>query len=180
VRVFDAGVDRGRLYIAMELVDGTTLDRWLTSGRRTAEIVRVFREVAEALVAVHAAGFVHRDVKPDNILIDKRGSARLADFGLVSTASTIEGGGETTSGTMTDPFTAVGTPAYMSPEQRRGTEVDARTDQYSWAVSLQHALHDREEPALTRIVKRAAMKTRRRYPSMRDIAKALAPRPQLV
>ncbi|MDQ3334930.1 MAG: tetratricopeptide repeat protein [Myxococcota bacterium] len=182
VRVFDAGLDRGRLYIAMELVEGTTLDRWLTAApRHTAEIVRVFREVAEALVAVHSAGFVHRDVKPDNILIDERGSARLADFGLVSTGSTAEGGGEITSETMTDPFTAVGTPAYMSPEQRRGIEVDARTDQYSWGVSLQHALNDREEPTLARIVKRASHEDpAARYPNMQDIGKALAPQPQLV
>ncbi|MBS1122648.1 MAG: hypothetical protein H6Q90_4876 [Deltaproteobacteria bacterium] len=182
VRVFDAGLDRGRLYLTMELVDGQTLRAWLASARRpTAEIVAVFREVALGLAAVHAAGFVHRDVKPDNILLDRAGTARLADFGLVSTIATIDPPSHAalprSADAMTDPFTAVGTPAYMSPEQRRGGELDARSDQWSWATSLRDALDDRAIPAALRgVIARAGdPDPGRRYPSMAVVAATLAP-----
>jgi predicted Ser/Thr protein kinase len=138
VAVYDAGVVAGQVYIAMELVDGTTLRRWLADPPRTwREIVRVFVDAAAGLAAAHAAGVVHRDFKPENVLIGRDGRVRVADFGLAragerpSIASITGDSGEVTA--------IAGTPAYMAPEQRRGA-VSARADQYSFCVALHEAL----------------------------------------
>src|SRR5262249_57011875 len=120
----------GRVFLAMELVEGVDLRSWLEAQpRRRAEIVDVFREAGRGLASAHAAGLVHRDFKPDNVLVDGEGRARVTDFGL---AHRLE----------TKPDAEIaGTPAYMAPEQHRGEHVDARTDQFAFCVALYEALH---------------------------------------
>jgi predicted Ser/Thr protein kinase len=144
VRVYEVGSDRGRLFVAMELVDGVTLSEWLRAKRRPwREIVAMFEQVGAGLAAVHRAGLIHRDFKPDNVLVDRQGHARVADFGLarldpergVATAGSPElAAALTRSGVM------MGTPGYMAPEQQFSGTVDTRADQYSFCVALREAL----------------------------------------
>ncbi len=138
VRVYEIGNDAGRLFVAMELVDGDTLTRWLRAPRSWPDIVAMFEQVGSGLAAVHRAGLVHRDFKPDNVLVDRSGRARLTDFGLAR----LDAPG--TVSPMANPLTqtgaVMGTPAYMAPEQRFGADVDARADQYSFCVALRVAL----------------------------------------
>jgi serine/threonine-protein kinase len=136
VRVYEVGSDRGRLFIAMEFVDGVTLTAWLQERRTWHEIVDMFRHVGAGLAAVHRAGLVHRDFKPDNVLVDAMGRARVADFGLAR-IDDHETPPMTKSGVM------MGTPGYMAPEQQFGSDVDARADQYSFCVALREALGGR-------------------------------------
>jgi predicted Ser/Thr protein kinase len=136
VRVYEVGSDRGRLFIAMELVDGVTLTAWLQERRSWPEIVAMFRQVGAGLAAVHRAGLVHRDFKPDNVLVDAMGRARVADFGLARIDDN-----ETPA--MTKTGVMMGTPGYMAPEQQFGSGVDARADQYSFCVALREALGGR-------------------------------------
>jgi serine/threonine protein kinase len=95
VAVYDAGVDRGRTFVAMERVDGETLTRWLEAPRSPREILDAFRAAGAGLAAAHAAGLVHRDFKPDNVLVGRDGRIRVGDFGLVRTAPD-DGAAETT------------------------------------------------------------------------------------
>ncbi|HEY5949636.1 MAG TPA: protein kinase, partial [Kofleriaceae bacterium] len=139
VPVFDVGMVDGQVFIAMERVSGTSLRTWLTAGaRRPAEILDMFIAAGRGLVAAHDAGMVHRDFKPDNVLVGSDGRPRVTDFGLAfeqSDNEPIEVSGEVT----TKPI--VGTPAYMAPEQHAGANIDARTDQFSFAVALYEALY---------------------------------------
>ena len=133
-----AGPDGGPLhYIAQEYVAGPTLRDFLKRkgppGAKTA--VRLLREIAAALAAAADAGIVHRDIKPENILLTKRGSAKVADFGLARLADKGEG-----SVTLTQEGMTLGTPLYMSPEQVRGDKLDARSDLYSLGVTAYHLL----------------------------------------
>jgi tetratricopeptide (TPR) repeat protein/predicted Ser/Thr protein kinase len=147
VRVFDAGTWSRRVYMAMEHVEGETLRVWLDSATRSrADILRVFADVARGLEATHAAGFVHRDVKPDNILVGNDGVARLADFGLVGwdrpSAAREEAVSEpaTAKASLTDLGHVLGTPGYLAPEQQRGDTTVAATDQFGYCTSLWEAL----------------------------------------
>jgi hypothetical protein len=138
VTVFDAGETDGEAYIAMELVEGTTLARWLAAEPRApAQILAKFCVAGRALQAAHEANIVHRDFKPANVLFDARGRVVVADFGIAQVAS-IEG----EDGPLTQEGVIVGTPGYMSPEQRAGTATNASSDQYSFAVALYRALFD--------------------------------------
>ena len=156
VAVYDAGTVADRVYFAMEFVEGMTIDRWLAAaGRSWREILRVFIAAGRGLEAAHAAGLVHRDFKPQNVMIARDGSVRVMDFGLarlsaVESASSApavappppsDGQPATALSTVTQAGTVVGTPAYMSPEQFRGDPADARSDQFSFCVSLYEALY---------------------------------------
>jgi len=132
--VYDVGEHEGLRYIVMELVEGEALSTRI-GGRPMAlpELLRLAVEVADALDAAHARAIVHRDLKPANILISSRGSAKIMDFGL---AKHLQANDELTVTALTHPGSALGTIAYMSPEQARGQDVDPRSDLFSLGVVL--------------------------------------------
>jgi tetratricopeptide (TPR) repeat protein/predicted Ser/Thr protein kinase len=141
VAVHDVGLHAERVFVAMELVDGVTLGDWLRTPRRRSELLRVFVDAARGLDAAHRAGVLHRDFKPDNVLIGADGRARVTDFGLART------GGEGPSlpdalvaGDLTVSGAVLGTPVYMSPEQFRGEPATPKSDQFSFCVALWEAL----------------------------------------
>lgn len=142
VSVYELGDWQGRPFLAMELVDGLSLDGWRKARNpRAAEVVAVLIQAGQGLQAAHAAGVVHRDFKPGNVLMGQDGRARVTDFGLARAERGVGVG----SGSMleTQAGTVLGTPAYMSPEQLAGEVVDARSDQFSFCVTLVEALQGR-------------------------------------
>jgi serine/threonine protein kinase len=144
--VFDVGSFGDRLFLTMEFVVGQTLRAWLQSLRPWRDVRRVFVEAGRGLAAAHAAHVIHRDFKPENVLVGADGRARVADFGLarpVTGAAEDEATGHGAATTVTASGAVVGTPAYMSPEQKAGQPIDARSDQYSFCVTLFEALHGR-------------------------------------
>jgi tetratricopeptide (TPR) repeat protein len=173
VTVYEVGtLLEGNLFIAMELVKGDTLRSWQEDGARTwREIVAKYAAAGEGLAAAHRGGVVHRDFKPDNVLVGEDGRVRVADFGLAfaaepevsATAPTLDAstagqrpdaagsrdepdgpkppGSGRRSPVLTAAGAVVGTPGYMAPEQFSGGTVDARTDQFAFCVALFEALH---------------------------------------
>ncbi|MGC4119949.1 MAG: serine/threonine-protein kinase [Myxococcales bacterium] len=148
--VYDAGPFGEELYVAMELVDGPDLFRWLREKPRTRrEIFSAFLDAGRGLVAAHQAGMVHRDFKPDNVLMGKDGRVRVTDFGLAHMAELptwpappLTGAGSKSPNTVSQSISGLisGTPAYMAPEQFAAGATDARADQFAFCVSLWEAL----------------------------------------
>jgi serine/threonine protein kinase len=132
IRILDVGSSRGRHYIIMELVRGGSLRRLLERGAAPpARMLAVLAEVAAALAHAHAQGVVHRDVKPENVLLTRAGRAKVADFGL---ARTVDEPSLTTQGRI------LGTAIYLSPEQARGQRATAASDVYAFGVMLYEAI----------------------------------------
>ncbi len=145
VTVYEVGAaDDGTPFIAMELVTGESLRTWQSKTRPTVpELVEAYIAAGRGLAAAHAAGIVHRDFKPDNVLVGDDGRIRVTDFGLAA-AKPLDGGiGPTHIGdvNLTTSGSVLGTPAYMAPEQFSGGNVDPRTDQFNFCVSLYEALY---------------------------------------
>jgi len=189
VAIYDVGTHEGDVFIAMEYVDGSSLDVWLKEKPRSwREIIRVFVAAGQGLIAAHRRHIVHRDFKPHNVLISRAGLVKVTDFGL---ARIFEEGRHRRSSTpenrsralgsatdwlqseLTKTGAAMGTPAYMSPEQLRMQPVSARSDQYSFCVALHEALYGNrpfsgmtEEALLKSIHEQqyAAPKNKRRIP----------------
>ncbi|HYG61187.1 MAG TPA: serine/threonine-protein kinase [Thermoanaerobaculia bacterium] len=163
IQVYDVGTFEDRVFIAMELVQGRSLRQWLREAPRSwREVTGLFSLAGWGLAAAHEAGLVHRDFKPDNVLLGDDGRVRVADFGLAREAREApevigEAGGEEDrpppdgeavgkgSGNLALPLTewgvVVGTPAYMAPELFRGERADARSDQFSFCTALWEALY---------------------------------------
>src|SRR3954471_14256629 len=129
VAVYEVGTSRDRVFAAMELVEGTTLRAWITGQPRSwREVVAVFLLAGEGLAAAHAAGVVHRDFKPENVLLGRDGRVKVSDFGLSSPSTAGSGA-------------VAGTPGYLPVEALRGEAVDHRADQFAFCVALCEALH---------------------------------------
>jgi serine/threonine protein kinase len=158
VPVFDVGVHRDSVYIAMELIEGQPLGQWWEATPRPwTEILGMFLQAARGLAAAHDAGLIHRDFKPDNVLVGADGRARVLDFGLARPAPVDEDdellpGDPEPETTLTDhpvdlhtnvTVTGIitGTPAYMAPEQHMGESAGASADQFSFCVALWEALY---------------------------------------
>jgi tetratricopeptide (TPR) repeat protein len=154
--VFDVGTFGDRVFVAMELVKGTTLRAWVGRGRSPREVVHMYLQAGRGLAAAHAQGFVHRDFKPDNVLVDGNGRARVLDFGLVRevgdlavdatqgsavTIPTQSGSSQRIASPLTVDGAVLGTPAYMAPEQLLGQPTDVLADQFSFCMSLYEALY---------------------------------------
>lgn len=153
IAVHDVGTLEDRVFIAMEFVDGETVSEWIRGERSWRDVVELFRQAGAGLAAAHRAGLVHRDFKPENILVGSDGRPRVLDFGLARQSTltppagaqvgdVLEGSDETP---LNQPLTRdgaiMGTPGYMAPEQLAGLPTDARSDQYSFCVALYEALY---------------------------------------
>jgi len=155
VQVYEAGEFAGQVFVAMEFIKGQNLSEWLAAEERSwEETLEVFLQAGRGLAAAHRQGLVHRDFKPDNVLVDGDGRARVLDFGLAraevghrddaaDSAILRVGGtqGNVLSSELTMAGTVLGTPAFMSPEQHLGKPTDPRSDQFSFCVALYGALY---------------------------------------
>lgn len=163
VTVFDVGSVGDRVFFAMELVDGLTLTKWLIAAPRTLDdVIAKFVAAGSGLAAAHEAGLIHRDFKPDNVLVGGDGRVRVTDFGLARalptpapvTAPVVTMIKHAVHGTQS---AIAGTLAYMAPEVLRGRSADARADQYSFALSLYQALYGIRPSAVRGIATHAEM-----------------------
>ncbi|HEY6174159.1 MAG TPA: serine/threonine-protein kinase, partial [Kofleriaceae bacterium] len=149
VTVYDVGLAHDALFVAMEYVEGVTLRRWLAEPRTRHEIIAAFAAAGRGLHAAHVAGLVHRDFKPDNVLMASDGRARVTDFGLARWESAeatdvpgdAPGDRSAARSGLTVDDAVMGTPGYLAPEQYAGGAVDARTDQFAFTCALYEALH---------------------------------------
>jgi tetratricopeptide (TPR) repeat protein len=145
-KVHEVGTQGDDVYVAMEFAEAGTLRRWLEAPRTQAEVIEMFAHAGHGLAAAHAAGLVHRDFKPENVLVTRHGVARVADFGLVGRLA--EGTGPTPSHALDLTGTGlVGTPRYMAPEQLVDRVATERSDQFAFCVALYDAVYG--EPPFT-------------------------------
>lgn len=181
VPVFDVGVYEEQVYLVMEWVRGKNLRAYCKEPHSVREILRIYREAGEGLLAAHRAGLIHRDFKPDNAILGDDGRVRVLDFGLAreSPNAHLESAEPSESSESTR---GAGTPRYMPPEQAAGAALTAAVDQYALCVSLREALLGRDpeakEAELPRwlgdiIARGTAKEPAARYPSMNELLAAL-------
>jgi tetratricopeptide (TPR) repeat protein len=205
VQVHDVGTFGEQVFVAMEFVDGWTAREWIAREHRSSkEILDVFLLAGRGIAAAHDVGFVHRDFKPDNVLVGRDGAVRVTDFGLAC----VRGGDDVA---ITAVNTAVGTPGYMAPEQYAAGKPDPRSDQFGFCASVYEALYERrpfdaetiegvkaatisgqltasdfglrrEVPAHVHrtLMRGLARSPDARFPSMRALLAALDPKPRAV
>ena len=149
VAIFDVGEEGDHPYIAMELIDGVTLRALIGDEEQPLDRrIRWSLEVARALAAAHRRGIVHRDVKPENVMVREDGVVKVLDFGIARSAPLVDASGAKSTRapgspilpTLTEKGLSVGTPLYMAPEQLRGEPVDPRCDQFAWGVVVYELL----------------------------------------
>jgi len=155
LQVFEAGTHDGQVFLALELVEGCTLEAWLAAEPRDwRAVLAMFLQAGRGLQAAHEVGLIHRDFKPENVLIDGSGRARVMDFGLARATGSIEhvpsaSPDQRSSSHLLQRLTVtgsvMGTPLYMAPEQHLGGVTDPRTDEFAFCVALHEALH-RQRP----------------------------------
>ncbi|PCC70098.1 Serine/threonine protein kinase [Nannocystis exedens] len=152
VTVYESGTHEGRVYIAMELVAGVDLRALFGGGPQPwRRVVEVYRDAARGLAAAHAVGLVHRDFKPENVMVGEDGRVRVLDFGVArageglapASESSMSGRGDLLARELTHTGVLLGTPAYMAPEQLTTGETSPRSDQFSFCVALYEGLHGR-------------------------------------
>lgn len=157
IHVYEVGEIAGQVFLAMEFVNGTTLQGWQQAAPRSwQDTLRMYIRAGRGLQAAHAAGLVHRDFKPENVLIGKDGRPRVADFGLARLEGSMlfdegaptlppiaadDSGPSPLQASLTQAGSIMGTPLFMSPEQHQGMVTDARSDQFSFCVALFEALY---------------------------------------
>ncbi|MEM7158581.1 MAG: tetratricopeptide repeat protein [Myxococcota bacterium] len=152
VTVHDVGTADDRVFVAMEHVDGQTLTKWLASTRSWREVIEVFLAAGRGLEAAHQQGLVHRDFKPDNVMLGSDGRVRVMDFGLARAdddgsldddedSARYRSVDVDLASHLTRTGAVMGTPAYMAPEQHMGQAVDARSDQFAFCVALYEGLY---------------------------------------
>jgi serine/threonine protein kinase len=185
VPIYDAGQTDTVVYIAMKRVDGVSLRQHLQRARLShRDRLELLCAAGRGLAAAHATGIVHRDFKPDNVLVGADGVAQVADFGLAALTDERElDDAEPRPEQGSDAFqtsagTILGTPAYMAPEVKRGQRADALSDQYSFAVTVREALGTSIPRRIQRALQRALVEEPgERYPSIDVLIKALEQRP---
>src|SRR5262245_58459439 len=147
IAIYQVGTYRSTIYFAMELIEGRTLRAWQADAPRGwREIVAVHAQAGRGLAEAHRHGIVHRDFKPDNVLVEDAGRVLVTDFGVAALSGLPPLPAEPKEGEerdvrLTDTGMVVGTPAYMAPEQHRREATDARADQFSFCVALYEALN---------------------------------------
>lgn len=175
VAVYDVGLFRGRVFVAMELIVGSNLQEWLRAGERSPrQIVATFVGAAAGLAAVHRVGVVHRDVKPANFVVGSDGRVRVVDFGLAcADGAALPARALGAPGPITPTGYIMGTPAYIAPEQLAGVGVDERCDQFSFCVALWEALAGELPFAAETMDQRAVAISRGALKGRRKIPRAL-------
>jgi anti-sigma factor RsiW/sensor domain CHASE-containing protein len=200
IAVYDVGTFNDQVFLAMEFIRGRDLRTWLAEAPRSwSDILQIFLKAGEGLRAAHESELAHRDFKPDNVLVGYEGQVRVTDFGLALRMRTPEENEQSTRSTVEPkPDVLAGTPLYISPEQWRGQPADARSDQFSFCVSLYEALYGaRPYPGKTSasyagvvppppkgasvpgwvrrvLIKGLSLKPEERHTSMRDLLAALS------
>ena len=200
VTIFDIGESgEGQIFIAMELIEGVSLRNWLSSPHTEIKTAEVMTQAAEGLAAAHACGVIHRDVKPDNIMVATNGYAKVVDFGLAKARLSSPPGDDASTDFRTSDGTIVGTVLYMAPEQLRGEPLEPSCDVFSLGCVLHEALSRRPpfaalaqadtiarilheappplpagvDPRLSALVMRMLEKTPRGRPTMQEVAAEL-------